>query len=113
MNVAAVVHRYGQDEPARQRSLDCEFHPELPGSDARVYRALCYLLHQCCEGDIPATKLFQSLTTICLKIAHGLIAETPEYQRAEWEYGMHFAERHPKYLTSFLRLIPLLGFAMK
>ena len=104
MNVAAVVHRYRQDEPARQRSLDCEFHLKLPGSDACVYRALCYLLLQCCEGDIPATKLFQSFTTICLKIAHGLIAETPEYQRAEWEYGMHFAERDASISRRFFAL---------
>jgi hypothetical protein len=85
MNVTAVVHRYGPDEPGRQRLLDYEFNPELPGCDARVYRALCCLLYQCCEGDIPETKLFQALTALRLKIAHGIIAETAEYQRAEWE----------------------------
>lgn len=84
MNVNAVVHRYGPDEPGRMRRLDYEFHPELPGDDARVYRALCCLLYQSCEGDIAETKLFQALTTIRLKIAHGIIAETPEYQKAEW-----------------------------
>jgi hypothetical protein len=83
VNVTAVVHRYGPAEPAR--SLDYEFHPELPGGDARVYQALCCLLYQCCEGDIATTKLFQALTTIRLKIAHGIIAQTVEYQRAEWE----------------------------
>ena len=84
MNVNAVVHRYGPAEPARMRRLDYEFHPELTGDDARVYRALCCLLYQSCEGEIPETKLFQALTTIRLKIAHGIIAETAEYQKAEW-----------------------------
>jgi hypothetical protein len=37
-----------------------------------------------CEGDIPETKLFQALTTIRLKTAHGIIAGSAEDQRAEW-----------------------------
>jgi hypothetical protein len=85
MHVTAVVHRYGQVEPARQRSLDYEFHPELPGGDARVYRALCCLLYQCRECGRPNTKLFQALTTIRLKVAHGIIAEAAEYRGAQWE----------------------------
>ncbi|MGA7916689.1 MAG: hypothetical protein WCA00_15755 [Candidatus Acidiferrales bacterium] len=84
MNVSAVVRRYGPAEPARVRRLEYEYRPELPGGDAQVYRALCCLLYQSCEGDVPETKLFQALTTVRLKIAHGIIAETAEYQKAEW-----------------------------
>jgi hypothetical protein len=36
-------------------------------------------------NGIPETKLFQTVTAIRLKIAHGIIAETTEFQRAEWE----------------------------
>jgi hypothetical protein len=85
MNVAAVVYRYGEEEITRQRRLEYEYQVELPGGDARVYRALCCLMYQCWEGDIPKTKLFQALATIRPKIAYRIIAETAEYRIAEWK----------------------------
>lgn len=94
LNINAVTIRYP----------DCLEHPEnLPGpidqTEIRAYRyrpsactriegykALGCLLYQCCEGDVPEmSETYHALKDAYNTLAHEIVSDLPEYDRAEWD----------------------------
>lgn len=88
LNCAAVQCRYGQPMPSRDdqgRSLH-RFTITAPPTAVQAYKSTYCLRYQCAEGDVKERPLFKLLTELHHAMAHRLVCETPEYQRASWSH---------------------------
>ena len=83
MNVDAVVWRYpGRETPA--------MHP-WPGTgriyhqgNVQGYKSLLCYLYQCMEGPIPERPLYKALDRVSDLLAHGIVRQLWQYEKAEW-----------------------------
>jgi hypothetical protein len=85
LNISGIEARYGKGEAVKFRKLDYHFRPTGTVSLAQVLKSLQCWLYQCCEGNVPETKLYGLFDEdvrvyLMSKIIHSL----PEYEEAEW-----------------------------
>jgi len=80
MNVSAVNQRY--DETNEDATFWYRF--ELPPSLVQVYKSLTCFMYQCSEGDVPERELFKKMEEVQRDLAHRIVSELPEYDRAAW-----------------------------
>jgi hypothetical protein len=59
LNCDGVHARYGEGEAEQFRPLNFTYKPERYFSLVQVLKSLQCWLYQCCEGDVPHTKLYQ------------------------------------------------------
>ncbi len=85
LNCDGVNARYGEGEAERFRPLDFKYKPEIYLSLVQVFKSLQCWMYQCCEGDVPKTKLYQFFTKIENHLALKIVMDLPEYDEAKWE----------------------------
>ncbi len=56
-----------------------------PESKIKTYKALQCSLYQACEGDVPDSKLYIKMQMVYNSLAHSIIYDLPEYDKAAWE----------------------------
>lgn len=88
MNEAAVDERY-HDPTHRpgtigQRGVEYRFVEVLPPTRVEFVKALRCFLYQCCEGSVPKWKLYKRMDDIVRCVSSSIVADLPEYDRAEW-----------------------------
>jgi hypothetical protein len=85
LNIKAVNARYGDGEAAEFRKLDYRFEHTEAVSLVQVLKSLRCWLYQCCEGDVPETKLYGLFDTdVRMYLMDKIITALPEYDQAEW-----------------------------
>lgn len=48
------------------------------------YKTLQCYLYQCCEGEVPETKLYKALRKLQSRVAMYIVEQQPEYAEAQW-----------------------------
>jgi hypothetical protein len=48
------------------------------------FKAMCCVLYQCCEGDVPNSRLYNALNRSAGELAQSIVQELPEYDKASW-----------------------------
>jgi hypothetical protein len=85
LNCDGVNQRYGEGEAERFRPLDFRYKPEFCHSLVQVIKSLQCWMYQCCEGDVPRTKLYQFFEEVERHLALQIVMDLREYQTAKWE----------------------------
>src|SRR5215469_11858010 len=82
MNRRALRARYG-----------CGEYPNVPefvfenwadAAPVEQFKAMCCLLYQCCEGDVPNSGLYDELSHTAGELAQSIVQDLPEYETASW-----------------------------
>jgi hypothetical protein len=85
LNINAVNDRYGDGAAEKFRQLDYRFEHTDAVPLMQVLKSLQCWLYQCCEGDVPETKIYQFFDTdVRLYLMDAIITKLPEYQEAVW-----------------------------
>lgn len=84
LNVYAVEERYGKGEAKEFRPLDFKPRGLMPPTLMQALKALQCWLYQCSESDADARPLYRAMHKLETTIARAIIANLPEYHRAEW-----------------------------
>lgn len=84
LNVYAVEERYGKGEAKEFRSLDFKPRGLMSPTPMQALKALQCWLYQCSEGDADARPLYRAMHKLETNMARAIIANLPEYHRAEW-----------------------------
>ena len=48
------------------------------------FKAIHCLLYQCCEGNVPNSPLYDELNHAAGELAHRIVQDLPEYDKASW-----------------------------
>jgi hypothetical protein len=51
---------------------------------AEQFKAMCCLLYQCCEGEVPNSQLYDELNRSAGELAQRIVQDLPEYEKASW-----------------------------
>ncbi len=84
LNCDGVNARYGEGEAEKFRPLNFTYKPEVYHSLVQVLKSLQCWMYQCCEGDIPKTKLYQFFEEVENHLALKIVMDLPEYNKAAW-----------------------------
>jgi len=84
LNCDGVHARYGEGEAEKFRPLNFTYKTEIYHSLVQVLKSLQCWLYQCCEGDVPDTKLYQFFQEVENHLALKIVMESPEYDKAKW-----------------------------
>ncbi len=84
LNCDGVNARYGEGEAEKFRPLDFRYKPEVNFSLVQVLKSLQCWMYQCCEGDVPRTKLYQFFEEVEHHLALKIVMDLPEYEKAKW-----------------------------
>jgi hypothetical protein len=96
LNADAVAQRYEEPmdlelaqsyEFAKNWSGPWLMVPGTPpaATDVEQYKALCCLIYQCSEGDVPETKLYKLLVKHRQDLAERIVHDLPAYDLAPWD----------------------------
>ena len=88
LNVKALSERYGKDEAEKWGAFEFIKTDEFNESNkdlAQYYRSLRCFLYQCSEGNVPKTKLFETLDKLSDIIAHRIASNWSDELGAEWD----------------------------
>lgn len=85
LNCDGVNVRYGDGEAENFRPLNFQYKPEIYYSLVQVFKSLQCWMYQCCEGNVPKTKLYQFFEEVEHHLAVKIVHSLPEYTKAEWE----------------------------
>lgn len=83
LNGEAVAQRY--DEPVNEKAVSAYEWESVKCSRIEALKALHCLIYQCYEGKIPKTKEYKWLIEKQNEVAHQIIDELPEYDKAPWD----------------------------
>lgn len=84
MNQKALLQRY-DDKPDSDYVKIPKFEiNDKPVSDLQLLKSLQCLSYQCCEGNVPKTKLYKWVETIIESLKSYIISKMPEYDKAKW-----------------------------
>ena len=89
LNVEAVKQRYPGDKteddlPGICGPKDYAYRFQLCNRFQALKNLQCWL-YQCSEGDVPEHPLFKALESMSNSIAHAIVVEMDEYDKAEWD----------------------------
>jgi hypothetical protein len=85
LNISGVEARYGKGEAVKFRKMDYHYHLTESAALAQVLKSLQCWLYQCCEGNVPETKLYKLFDhDVQVYLMSKIISTLQEYQRAEW-----------------------------
>jgi hypothetical protein len=84
LNCDGVNARYGEGEAEQFRPLNFRYQPEIYHSLVQVLKSLQCWMYQCCEGDVPATPLYQFFEEVENHLALKIVMDLPEYDKALW-----------------------------
>jgi hypothetical protein len=82
MNRRALGARYGCGE---HLSLpEFVFERWADATPIAQFKAMCCLLYQCSEGEVPNTPLYGELNRAAGELAQRIVQDLPEYDKASW-----------------------------
>ena len=83
LSCRAVDERHGEGAAARdtEEAPACRYQPVIRDGVA-AYKAVCCLLHQCREGDMPETPLYKAMEEVSRVIADEVVSNLPGFKRA-------------------------------
>jgi hypothetical protein len=84
LNCDGVNARYGEGEAERFRPLNFKYKPESYFSLVQVLKSLHCWMYQCCEGEVPQTKLYQFFEEVENHLALKIVMDLPAYEKAQW-----------------------------
>ena len=84
LNCDGVNARYGEGEAGKFRPLNFTYQPEPYFSLVQVLKSLQCWLYQCCEGDVPTTKLYLFFREVESYLALKIVSDLQEYEKATW-----------------------------
>ncbi len=84
LNCDGVTARYGTGEAEKFRPLNFRYQPEICYSRVQVLKSLQCWMYQCCEGDVPKTKLYRFFEEVENYLALKIVMNLPEYDKAKW-----------------------------
>lgn len=84
LNCDGVHARYGEGEAEKFRPLNFTYKAEMCLSLVQVLKSLQCWMYQCCEGDVPDTKLYRFFEEVEHHLALKIVDCLPEYQKASW-----------------------------
>jgi hypothetical protein len=85
LNISGVEARYGKGEAVKFQKMDYHYRPTESVSLAQVLKSLQCWLYQCCEGNVPETKLYKLFDhDVRLYLMSRIIRQLPEYEEAKW-----------------------------
>ena len=82
LNRRALRARYGCGEHLRVPEF--VFEKWADASPMEQFKAMSCLLYQCCEGDIPGSRLYDELNRAAGELAQLIVQDLPEYEKAAW-----------------------------
>ena len=82
MNRRALHTRYGPGE--HLNSPEFVFEKWANADPVEQFKAIRCLLYQCCEGNVPHSRLYAELNAAAGKLAQRIVQNLPEYERAPW-----------------------------
>ena len=82
MNRRALRARYGPRRPSERARVCLR---EMGGCNTvEQFKAMCCVLYQCCEGDVPNSRLYAALNRTAGELAQSIVQDLPEYEKAAW-----------------------------
>ena len=84
LNCAGVDSRYGEGTAEKDVTVPFAYQIEAYFSLVEVYKALQCWHYQCCEGDVPETKLYKFFSEVEDYLARKIVMALPEYEKATW-----------------------------
>ena len=84
LNCDGVNARYGEGEAEQFRPLNFRHKPEVYFSLVQVLKSLQCWMYQCCEGEVPQTKLYQFFEEVENHLALKIVMDLPEYEKTKW-----------------------------
>jgi hypothetical protein len=82
MNRRALRARYGSGE--RLNVPEFVFEKWAEATPVEQFKAMSCVLYQCCEGDVPNSRLYDALNRSAGELAQSIVQDLPEYERAAW-----------------------------
>ena len=82
MNRRALCARYGRGEHLRLPEF--VFEKWADATPVEQFAAMRCLLYQCCEGNVPRSRLYTELNAAAGELAQRIVQSLPEYDRAPW-----------------------------
>jgi hypothetical protein len=84
LNCDGVNARYGEGEAEKFRPLNFKYMPAPDTFRVQVLKSLQCWMYQCCEGEVPQTKLYRFFEEVENHLALKIVTNLPDYQKAEW-----------------------------
>jgi len=69
---------------ARKPTPEFVFEQWAEASPVSQFKAISCLLHQCSEGKVPSSGLYDELNRVAGELAQRILQDLPEYQKASW-----------------------------
>jgi hypothetical protein len=82
MNRKALHARYGSGEHLKVPEFVFETWAEA--TPVEQFKAMCCVLYQCCEGEVPNSRLYAELNRSAGELAQSIVQDLPEYEKAAW-----------------------------
>jgi hypothetical protein len=82
LNTRALCARYGRGD--HLRAPEFVFEKWADASPVEQFKAMSCLLYQCCEGDVPHSRLYDEPDRAAGELAQRLVQDLPEYDKASW-----------------------------
>jgi len=84
LNCDGVNARYGEGEAEKFRPLSFQYQWESYFPLVQVLKSLQCWMYQCCEGNVPQTKLYRFFEEVENHLAFKIVTDLPEYEKAKW-----------------------------
>ena len=85
LNCDAVNQRYAHIKDHGMIPVgDLQWTYENTIRPMQVYKSLRCWLYQCAEGHVPQRPLYKLLERLATRLAHEIVCDLPEYDKAEW-----------------------------
>jgi hypothetical protein len=82
MNRRALRARYGKGDHLCLPEF--VFESWTDATPVGQFKAMSCLLYQCCESDVPNSRLYNALNRSAGELAQSIVQELPEYDKASW-----------------------------
>ena len=82
LNERALQARYGCSDHLRVPEFI--FEKWADASPMEQFKAMSCLLYQCCEGDVPSSRLYYELNRATGELAQCIVQDLPDYDKATW-----------------------------
>jgi len=82
MNSRALRARYGRGEHLSVPEF--VFETWADATPVEQFKAISCVLYQCCEGEVPNSRLYGELNRSAGELAQSIVQDLPEYEKAAW-----------------------------
>ena len=101
LNRRALRARYGSGEHLNVPKF--VFENWADATPVEQFKAMCCVLYQCCEGDVPNSRLYDELNHSASELAQSIVQDPQEYEKASW------GDRAPPASSAAVEEVPGVG----